>query len=148
MTASRHPRDGDTQSLVLLVEPRGVRNQRHAEFLAQAGYRVSSVAGEHIHIADVLQQRPAVIAAALDRSGLMGTLDLAKRFRENPQGRLIPFIIYGHELRPQDIESAARAGALWLQIEPTDGARLVAAVRGLIAASRNEQAHDLPEHGG
>jgi hypothetical protein len=25
--------------------------------------------------------------------------NLAKRFRENPQARLIPFIIYGHELR-------------------------------------------------
>ena len=126
MTASRHPRDDDAQSLVLLVEPRGVRNQRHAQFLAQAGYRVSSIGGEHINVADVLQQQPAVIAAELDHSGLIGTLNLAKQFRENPQGRLIPFIIYGHELRPHDIENAARAGALWLQIEPTDGARLVA----------------------
>ena len=104
----------------------------------RAGYGLSSVAAEDMDIAHVLQQRPAVIAAELDHSGLVGTLNLAKRFRENTQGRLIPFIIYGHELRPQDIEDAARAGALWLQIEPTDGARLVAAVRGLIAATRKE----------
>jgi len=138
MTAPRRPADHETQSLVLLVEPPGARTQRHADFLARAGYRVSSVAAENIDIAEVLQQRPAVIAAGLEHSGLVRTLNLAKRFRENPQARLIPFIIYGHELRPRDIEDAARAGALWLQIEPTDGARLVAAVRGLIAASGKE----------
>jgi len=138
MTASGPPTDRDTQSLVLLVVPRGVRNRHHAETLARAGYRVSSVAAETVTIGDVLQQRPAVIAAELEHSGLEGTLSLAKRFRENPQALLIPFIIYGHQLRPEDIEDAARAGALWLQIEPTDGARLVAAVRGLIAASRKE----------
>jgi hypothetical protein len=125
-------------SLVLLIEPHATRNQRHAQSLMRAGYRVSSVAAEGIDIGHVLQRRPAVIAAELDHSGLVRTLNLAKRFRENPQARLIPFIIYGHQLRPRDIEDAARAGALWLQLEPTDGARLVAAVRGLIAASRKE----------
>jgi DNA-binding response OmpR family regulator len=138
MTASRHLTDRDTKSLVLLVEPRGARNHRHAESLARAGYRVSSVAAEDIDIADVLQQGPAVVAAELDHLGLVGTLDLAKRLRENSQARLIPLIIYGHQLRPRDMENAARAGALWLQLEPADGARLVAAVRGLIAASRKE----------
>jgi CheY-like chemotaxis protein len=148
MTAARHPTDGDTQSLVLLVVPRGVPNQQHAETLVRAGYRVSSVAADNIDIADLLQQRPAVVAAELDHSGLVGTLNLAKRFRENPQARLIPIIIYGHELRPEDIDNAARAGALWLQVEPGDGARLVAAVRGLIAASRKERPDELPEDGG
>ena len=125
-------------ALVLLIEPRGAQNERHADYLTRAGYRVSSVATDHVDIDQVLQQRPAVVAAELDHSGLVGTLNLAKRFRENSQARPIPFIIYGHALRPQDIENAARAGALWLQLEPADGARLVAAVRGLIAASREE----------
>ena len=125
-------------SLVLLIEPRPDGNPRHAESLVRAGYRVSSVAAQNIDIGHLLQQRPAVIAAELDHSGLVGTLNLAKRLRENPRGRLIPFVIYGHELRPREIEDAARAGALWLQIEPPDGARLVAAVRGLIAASGKE----------
>ena len=138
MTASGPPTDRDTQLLVLLVVPRGVRNQQQAETLARAGYRVSSVAAEDLDIADVLQKRPAVVAAELDHSGSVWTLNLAKRFRENSDGLLIPFIIYGHQLRPRDIENAARAGALWLQVEPGDGKRLVAAVRGLIAASRKE----------
>ena len=124
--------------LVLLVEPTDARNRQHNECLADAGFRVKSVQTEEVEVARVLEQRPAVIAAELASSGLATTLSLAKRFRQDPEARLIPFIIYGHHLHPEDIEDAARAGALWLHLEPTDGARLVAAVQGLLAASRNE----------
>ena len=126
------------QSLVLLVEHKGARNQGHTKALVDAGFRVESVASEEANIARVLARRPAVVAAELDGHGALAALDLARRFRENPRARLIPFIIYGHHLRARDIEDAARAGALWLQLEPADGARLVAAVRGVIAASLRE----------
>lgn len=45
-----------------------------------------------------------------------------------------------HDARCQchDIETAVRVGALWLQLEPSDGARLLAAARGLISAARKE----------
>ena len=128
------------QSLVLLVEPKGARNQGHTKALVGAGFRVESVASEEADPARVLERRPAVVVAELDGAGAVATLNLARRFRMNPQARLIPFIIYGHQLRAQDIEDAARAGALWLQLEPADGARLLAAVRGVIAASRRESA--------
>lgn len=122
--------------LVLLIEPKGAQHQ-HTAPLARAGFRVASMAVEEVDIARVLDQRPAIIAAELDgQSPTM--LNLARRFRQNPQGRLIPFIIYGHQLGPWEIEEAARVGALWLQLQPADGARLVAAVRGLIAASQTD----------
>ena len=123
------------QSLVLLVEPNGTRNEAHRAALADAGFRVVSVGTEAIDIADILHQRPAVVAAELDGPGSVATLNLAKKFRQDARTRPIPFIIYGHHLQPQDIEETARVGALWLQLEPRDGARLVAAVRGLIRAS-------------
>jgi CheY-like chemotaxis protein len=125
------------QPLVVLVETTDARNQQHSESLTRAGFRVSLIQAEEVEIARVLKQRPAVIAAELDGAGVATTLNLARRFRETPE-RLIPFVIFGHQLRPQDIEDAARTGALWLQLEPIDGARLVAAVRGLVAASRHE----------
>ena len=133
------------EPLVLFVEPKGARHQ-HAQFVARAGFRVATLAVEEIDVDDVLAQSPAVIAAELDGSASRTTLDLARRFRQSRQARLIPFIIYGHELRPRDIEDAARAGALWLQLEPDDGARLVAAVRGLIAGSRNELPTKMDGH--
>ncbi len=127
------------QPLVLLVEPNGGQHQ-HTELLERAGFRVASVATEKIDVARLVEQGPAVVAAELDGSGSATTLNLARRFRQDQRARPIPFVIYGHHLRPQDIEDAARAGALWLQLEPTDGARLVAAVRGLIAASHKDNA--------
>jgi PleD family two-component response regulator len=137
MTASRHTTDGDTQPLVLLIEPKRARHQ-HQESVARAGFRVASLAADDVEIARIVEQCPAVVAAELDGSRSR-TLNLARRFRQIPETRLIPFLIYGHKLPPRDIEDAARAGALWLQLEPTDGARLVAAVRGLVAASRRDR---------
>jgi CheY-like chemotaxis protein len=124
------------QPLVLLIEPQVARH-RHAAALEKAGFRSASVLADHVDIDRVLDQRPAVIAAELDGSAA-GTLELARRLRQNPRTRLIPLVIYGHDLRPQHIEDAARAGALWLQLEPSDGARLVAAVRGVVAASHRD----------
>ena len=131
----------DAQPLVLLIEPQAPQH-RHADALAKAGFRPVSVLAENLDVGRVLEQRPAVIAAELDGSANV-TLDLAKRLRQDRHTRYTPVVIYGHELRAQDIENAARAGALWLQIEPGDGARLVAAVRGLVAASRNNDTPPL-----
>jgi hypothetical protein len=44
-------------------------------------------------------------------------------------------IVYGHGLNPEDIERAARGGAMWVQLEPSDGLKLVAAVHGVLAAA-------------
>src|SRR5215208_539009 len=126
------------QPLVLLVEPRGAQHT-HSEKISHAGFRVTTVAAHEFDVPRVLAQSPAVIAAELDGAGSASTLSLARQFRQNPQGRPIPFIVFGHHLRNSDIEEIARAGALWLQLEPADGARLVAAVRGLIAASEKAE---------
>ena len=53
-------------------------------------------------------------------------------------GVRFPCIVYGHSLDAHDIETAARAGALWLELAPADGARLLAAARGLVAAARQQ----------
>jgi CheY-like chemotaxis protein len=133
----------DAQPLVLLIEPHAAQH-RHADLLEKAGFRSVSVLAQNLDVGRVLEQRPAVIAAELDGAANV-TLDLAKRLRQDRHTRFIPVVIYGHELRPQDIENAARAGALWLQIEPGDGARLVAAVRGLVAASRDNDTASLKD---
>ena len=96
------------QSLVLMVEPKSARNEGHAEALAHAGFRVLSLAPEEVDVVRALKQGPAVVAAELDDAGLVTALNLARRFRETPEARLIPFIIYGHQLGPQDIEATAR----------------------------------------
>jgi CheY-like chemotaxis protein len=121
--------------LILLVEPTDARNRWYSAALLEAGFRVASVTPESTGIAEVLQQCPAVVAVALDRSGVIPAINLVHRLRTDARTRLIPFIIYGHHLRAGDIKDAARSGALWLNLERRDGDRFLAAVEGLIKAS-------------
>jgi hypothetical protein len=78
--------------------------------------------------------KPAVIAAERDGSGQIDPLDLVSRLRTEarPRGIPIPVIVYGYGLSAHDIERAATIGAMWLQLEPSDGTKLVAAIRGVL----------------
>jgi hypothetical protein len=102
--------------------------------MSKAGFRVVSVPAHRASVRYELDQQPSVVAAELGAASAAQTWQFVRRFRQDGDARLIPCIVYGHGLKADDIETAARAGALWLQLEPSDGARLLAAARGLVAA--------------
>jgi hypothetical protein len=122
--------------VVLLVEP-SHPNHQHAELLTRAGLRVVRLPPHEVNSRLLDEVKPAIIAAELDGSQQSDALDLASRLREaaRPRSTPIPGIVYGHSLKPEDIEGAARGGAMWLQLEPSDGLKLVAAIRGVLAAA-------------
>lgn len=62
------------------------------------------------------------------------TLELARHLQSNDRARAIPFVVYGAQLSAFHIESIARAGAMWLQIEPSQGTKMVGAIRRIVAA--------------
>ena len=124
----------DDPRLVLLLAPEGAQ-QHHAERLAAQGFRVVSLSWPEADLESVIGYAPALVAIELLPADARHTLELAHAFRQNTRTPQIPFIIYGPHLRAREIEDAARTGVLWLQMEPGDGAKLVAAVRGLLAAS-------------
>ena len=79
--------------------------------------------------------KPAIIAIELDGERSAGALELAPRLRaDGARTMSIPVIVYGHRLSAADIERVATGGAMWLQLEPSDGPKLVAAIRGVLAA--------------
>ena len=120
--------------VVMLIEPHhGLHD--HAATLSTAGINVVRIAALNASVDAVLSHHPTVIAAELVPALSTPTWAFVRRFRERTAARFIPLIVYGDHLRLEDIEAAATAGALWLQLEPGDGARLVAAVRGLMTAA-------------
>jgi CheY-like chemotaxis protein len=127
--------------VVVLIEAEHGEHH-HGEMLSRAGFGVVSIPTQKASVDLVLEHTPDIVAAELTPSHEASTLEFVRRFRERPETRLVPFVVYGHSLRAQDIEAAARAGALWLQLEPSDGARLIAAARGLVAAARKETQPD------
>jgi hypothetical protein len=132
--------------LVLLVEPSAARHH-HAALLAGAGFRVELLPPQAVTTQLIQDTNPAIIAIELDESNPGDALELAPRLRASADSRLTgpeerrgskfrtPVIVYGHGLAAADIERAARGGALWVQLEPADGVKLVAAIRGVLTAA-------------
>jgi len=122
--------------LVLLAESAHAEHH-HAEMLTRAGFRVVRLTVHEVTPALVRDVKPAIIAMEFDGSQPSDGLDLAPRLRADARPRAIPVpvIVYGHGLSAPDIQRAATGGAMWVQLEPSDGAKLVAAIRGVLAAS-------------
>jgi DNA-binding response OmpR family regulator len=122
--------------VVLLAESAHAEHQ-HAELLTHAGFRVVRLPLHEITSALIRDVKPALVAIELDGLQPSDALDLAPRLRANARPRAIPVpvIVYGHGLSAPDIERAATGGAMWVQLEPSDGTKLVAAIRGVLAAS-------------
>ena len=120
--------------VVLRVEPPDAKHQ-HAELLTRAGFRVVRSPPHEVTVRHMQDVKPAIIAVELDGSA-RDALDLAPRLRAEarPLAIPIPVIVYGHGLSAPDIERAATGGAMWVQLEPSDGAKLVAAIRGVLTA--------------
>ena len=121
--------------LVLLAESAHAEHH-HAEILARAGLRVIRLPAHEVTSALMRDVKPAIIAIEFDGLQPNDGLDLAPRLRADARPRAIPIpvIVYGHGLSAADIERAATGGAMWLQLEPSDGTKLVAAIRGVLAA--------------
>jgi hypothetical protein len=122
--------------VVLLVEPADPAHH-HAELLTRAGLRVVHLPPHEVTSSLLEEVNPAIIAAELDGSQQRDALDLALRLREEarPRSTPVPVIVYGQGLSAEDIERAARGGAMWLQLERSDGLKLVAAIRGVLTAA-------------
>jgi hypothetical protein len=138
--------DPGVPPLVLLVEPSPARHH-HADLLRRAGFHVELRSPRAVTAQLLEEANPAIIAVELDESSPNDALELTPRLRGSIQSRLTeseegrgsgvrtPVIVYGHGLAAADIERAARGGALWLQLEPSDGVKLVAAIRGVLTAA-------------
>jgi hypothetical protein len=118
--------------LVLLVQASDAR--RHQDMLRQAGFRVHASADvTHIQ-GEVLTVKPALIAIELAAGRAVNVFQSAGELRSESGARDIPVILYADRLQAQDIENAARARLLWVQIGGGDDLKLVAAIRGVLAA--------------
>jgi hypothetical protein len=121
-----------TSPLVLLIVPPEAHH-KHTAILTAAGYRVVSQADDEATVQSVLDLSPRIIAAELSGTRTDPMFGLVHRLKDDPHARDIPLIVYGIGLTADQIEQTAHAGAMWLQLEPSDGYKLLAAVRGVLS---------------
>ena len=127
-------RTGAPTPLVLLIVPSETRH-KHAAILTAAGYMVESQSEPESTVRRVLDLQPNIIVAELNGASDV-TFKLVRTLQGHTLARRIPMIVYGFGLTSQQIEATARAGAMWLQLEPLDGYKLLGAVRGVLSAKQ------------
>jgi DNA-binding NarL/FixJ family response regulator len=122
------------QPVVLQITPQpDERVHDHAAILASAGFHVITHTHDQSSVKAVLRLAPRIVVAELADGGRETMFDLVQQLKAS--ARHIPVIVYGVGLTAVEIETIARAGAMWLQLEPTDGFKLVGAVRGVLRAT-------------
>ena len=125
------------QPLLLLVQARDAPDH-HRAALTRAGFRVHD-ASDLTHLErDVLTIKPALIAIDLAVVTAADVFQWVGRLHVYAEMPDIPVIIYADQSQPQDITNAARAHLLWVQIGAADDLKLVAAIRGVLAAGGAE----------
>ena len=117
--------------MILLVQ--AIETNTRPEMLRLAGFRVHGSSDVTQLGRDVLTIKPAMIAIELAASQSIDVVQCASEIRMHAHARDIPIIVYADRLRPDDIENAARARLLWVQIGAGDDLKLVAAIRGVLA---------------
>lgn len=128
-TTSQHP-------VVLLITPlQPPPAHDHTAVLAKSGFTVVNHTHEDASVPEVLRLDPRIIVAELGDGGREGMFNMVRRLKAHPTVRHIPLIVYGVGLTADEIEATAYAGAMWLQLEPTDGYKLLGAIRGVLRAA-------------
>ena len=124
-----------SQPIVLLITPlKPPPAHDHTAVLKKSGFTVVNHTHEDASVPEILSLDPRIIVAELGDGGRVAMFDMVRRLKAHPTVRHIPLIIYGVGLTADEIEATAHAGAMWLQLEPTDGYKLLAAIRGVLRA--------------
>jgi DNA-binding NarL/FixJ family response regulator len=125
------------QPLLLLVQAHEAPDH-HRRALIHAGFRVHDASDLTQLERDVLTIRPALIAIDLAVVAAVDVFRWLSRLHGRADAPDIPVIVYAEQLQAEEIASAARARPLWVQISAADDLKLVAAIRGVLAAGGAE----------
>jgi CheY-like chemotaxis protein len=120
-------------SLLLLESDESAR-AAYTRALRDAGFTVSTVT-DSAHVYTVaLSEMPDVIIVGFDPSVRDDRFGLCKRLGADPRTRQVPILLTSAVVNRTDLELATSTGVLALVLESRDAAKLVSAVRGVMAA--------------
>ena len=128
------PNPPNPRTVLLVTSATPPHLHDHTTVLANAGFKVLNHPYDEASIGDVIRLEPHIIVAELDNGASEGMFNFVRRLKADPIARDIPIIVYGVGLTADEIEKTAHAGAMWLQLEPKDGFKLLGAIRGVLRA--------------
>ena len=120
-------------SLLLLESDESARST-YTRALRDAGCTVSTPADSAHAYTTALVEMPDVIVVGFDPSVREDRFELCKRLGAEPRTRQVPILLTSAVVNQNDLELATSTGVLALVLESRDAAKLVSAVRGVVAA--------------
>ena len=119
---------------LLLFESDESARAAYARALRDAGCAVSTATDSAHAYTAALAEMPDVIVVGFDPSVREDRFGLCKRLGAEARTRHVPILLTSAVLNQGDLELATSTGVLALVLEPRDAAKLVSAVRGVVAA--------------
>jgi len=120
-------------SLLLLESDESAR-AAYTGALRDAGCTVSTATDSAHAYTAALSEMPDVIVVGFDPSVRDDRFELCKRLGADARTRQVPILLTSAVVNQNDLELAISTGVLALVLESRDAAKLVSAVRGVVAA--------------
>lgn len=120
-------------TVLLVVSSDDVR-RAFSQALCPSQFQLMIVPDAHNAFDTAVTRKPDVIVATFDPDHRDDRLDLCRRICADSHTRDIPILLTSETIDVEDVRLATKAGALALAAHPLDGAKLVGAIRGVLAA--------------
>ncbi len=112
---------------ILVIDDSELMTELAAEFLEQAGFRVSAVNDPQLAMLEIETGRPDLVVLDVDMPGLSG-LDILRMVREAPAHAALPVIMMTAHGKTHRIVASFGQGASDYIFKPYDGRDLVGRV--------------------
>jgi len=134
-----------TSSVVLLIEPNEDSRHVYADALRDAGFTVvmapDCAAGRYA-LAEVT---PQIVIASFNRQTHDECLAFCERLKADSRTRAIPILLTSETINGDDLRRATDISVLGLSIGQQDGAKMISAVRGVLAVAEGRASLSQPE---
>jgi CheY-like chemotaxis protein len=119
---------------LLLLESNDSARSAYTDALREAGFTVTLATDSTGVYASAVADLPDVIVVGFDPALREDRFGLCQQLGGDPRTRHVPILLTSAAVEQRDLERATSTGVLALVLESRDAAKLVSAVRGVVAA--------------
>jgi len=134
-----------TSSVVLLLEPNDDSRTEYTASLRAAGFTVVATpncAVAHYALAEIT---PQIVIASFDPRTHVECLAFCERLKSDARTRVIPILLTSATINDDDLQRATEMSVLGLTVGPHDGAKMLAAVKGVLAVAEGRVSMSEPQ---
>jgi CheY-like chemotaxis protein len=134
-----------TSSVVLLIEPKDDARAAHAGALRRAGFTVVAVADCTAGLNAVSERIPHIVVASFNPQVRDECVALCERLQGDPRTKAVPIVLTAETINTDELQGATEKTILGIAVGPHDEAKIIGAVRGVLAVSGERISASHPE---